>query len=368
MGPLVVCLPFVDPSDERKHVRSTLLRKTGRIAVGALLLAYLAIPPAHATPGLYGSQDATYDGVYRHSLVILGLTAHGQRIPTAATRWLAQQQCADGGFEPYRADTMKPCTPPDPTNYVGEETNATSAGAMALAAVGQKARATRALNYLRTAQNADGGFAYYVGGASDVNSTAMAILAFRANGVAPASVQKDGKNAFAYLSANMLGCNSTTPGAFTFWGEASDKASVQALVALRPSLPWKGAVAMNDFWPACPTPTKTSSLWSASAFHITKQLSSNAFQIPIPAAWGGGSDTSDTAWAALGLVGSGRDIATSTVEALRGASASYVVDKQGNALAGRVALLLLVTAASGDSPRSFGGVDLLKLATGALGR
>lgn len=351
-------------------MRSTLLRKTGRIALSVLLALLVAIPPAHATPGLYGAQDATYDGVYRHSLVILGLTAHGQKVPAGAVQWLMAQQCADGGFEPYRADTMKVCTQPDPTNYVGEETNSTASAAMALAAVGQKARATKALAYLRTAQNADGGFAYYVGGASDVNSTALAIMAFRANGIAAASVQKAGKHAYNFLAANMLGCSSTAPGSFAFFGESSDKATVQALVALRSTLPWKRATPVYDFWPACPTPTSSASLWSAAAFHTTKQLASNGFQIPIPAAWGGGSDTSDTAWAALGLLGSGRDLATtsSTMKTLRSAAKTYVVDKQGNPLAGRVALLLLVSAASGDSPQNFGGVDLLKLANGSLRR
>ena len=351
-------------------MHSTLLRKTGRIALSVLLALLLAVPPVHATPGLYGSQDATFDGVYRHSLVMLGLTAHGQKLPTAAVQWLIAQQCADGGFEPYRADTTKPCTPPDPTNYVGEDTNSTAAAAMALAAAGQKSRAMRAIDYLRSAQTSDGGFAYYVGGSSDVNSTAMAILAMRSNGIAPASVQNSGKNAYAFLSGNMLGCASKHPGSFSFWGESSDKATVQALVALRSTLPWKRTSTVNDFWPSCPTPTTPSSLWSAAAFHTTKQLLSNSFQIPIPAEWGGGFDTSDTAWAALGLIGSGRDLPTtaSTVNALRSAAKDYVVDKQGNPLAGRVALLLLVSAASGDSPRNFGGVDLVKLATGSIRR
>ena len=351
-------------------MRSTLLRKTGRIALSVLLALLVAIPPAHATPGLYGSQDATYDGVYRHSLVMIGLTAHGQKVPAAAVQWLLSQQCPDGGFEPYRADTSKPCTPPDPANYVGEETNSTAAAAMALAAVGQKAAAAKAVAYLRTAQTGDGGFAYYVGGESDVNSTAMAVLAFRSNGIAPASVQKSGKHAYTFLAGNMLGCASTAPGSFAFWGESSDKATVQALVALRSTLPWKRTARVNDFWPACPAPITPSGLWSAAAFHTTKQLLGNSFQIPIPAAWGGGSDTSDTAWAALGLIGSGRDVATtaSTVNALRSAAKDYVVDKQGNPLAGRVALLMLVSAASGDSPRNFGGVDLLKLASRSLRR
>jgi hypothetical protein len=335
-----------------------------------LLALLLATPPAHATPGLFGSQDATYDGVYRHSLLMVGLAAHGQKVPTAAVQWLTTQQCPDGGFEPYRADTMKPCTPPDPANYVGEDTNATAAAAMALAAVGQKARASKAIAYLRTAQTADGGFAYYVGGESDVNSTAMAILAMRANGIAPASVQTGGKHAYSFLASNMLGCSSTAPGSFAFWGESSDKATVQALVALRSTLPWKRTARVNDFWPACPTPTTPSALWSAAAFHTAKQLVGNAFQIPIPAAWGGGSDTSDTAWAVLGLLGSGRDLPTtaSTMNALRVAAKNYVVDKQGNPLVGRVALLLLVSAASGDSPKNFGGVDLLQLANGSLRR
>lgn len=350
-------------------MRSTLLRKTGLIAIGALISATVALAPANATPGLYGSQDATYDGVYRQSLVIVALRAHGQRVPASATKWLANQQCADGGFESFRADVSTPCAKPDPVNYAGEDSNSTAAAALALAAVGDKARAAKAIAYLRTTQAADGGFAYYAGGDSDVNSTAMAMLAFRANGIAPGGVKVGDKSAVSYLSGNILGCSSRTPGAFSFWGEASDKATVQALAALRPTLPWKQATHINDFWPACPAPTTSTSLWSAAAFHTVATLTANNFAIPIPAAWGGGTDTSDTAWAALGLIGSDRDpaIAASTVNALRVAAKDYVVDKQGQPYAGRVALLLLVAKANGDAPQNFGGVDLLKLAKASLG-
>lgn len=349
---------IVDPSLERKTVRSTLLRKTGLIAIGALVSAVLTVPPANATPGLFGSHDATYDGVYRQSLLIVALRAHGQSIPAAARTWLAGQQCADGGFESFRADTGKPCVAPDAANFVGEDTNSTAAAALAFAATGDKARAAKAIAYLRAAQSSDGGFPYYLGGTSDVNSTALAMLAFRANRVAPAAVVKQGKSAYAYLSGNILGCSSSTPGAFSFWGEPSEKATVQALVALRSTLPWKRAAVINDFWPACPAPSTPSSLWSAAAFHTVSTLTANTFAIPIPAAWGGGVDISDTAWAALGLIGTGREpaIAASTINALRIAAKDYVVDKQGQPLVGRVALLLLVTAANGDSPRNFGEI------------
>ena len=369
MSPFLVCLPIVDPSLERKTVRSRLLRKTGLIAIGALLSVAIGIAPANATPGLYGPQDATYDGVYRQSLMIVALRAHGQKIPAVASAWLAQQQCPDGGFEPFRAEPGKPCVAPDPTNYVGEDSNSTAAAALAFAALGDKARAAKAIAYLRSTQNTDGGFAYYLGGSSDVNSTAMAMLAFRANGIAPERVVKSGKHAISYLADNMLGCASASPGAFAYWGEASDKATVQALVALRPALPWKRASVIADYWPACPTPNTATSLWSAAAFHTVSTLTANNFAIPIPAAWGGGTDTSDTAWAALGLVGSDRDpaIAASTVSALRVAAKDYVLDKQGKPYPGRVALLLLVAKANGDAPQNFGGVDLLKLAKGSLG-
>lgn len=351
-------------------MRSTLLGKTGMIVIGALLGATVSLAPAAAAPGLYGSQDASYDGVYRQSLVIAGLAAHGQSIPKSAIQWLARQQCADGGFESFRADPATACKAPDAANYAGEDTNSTAAAALAFAAVGDKARAAKAVAYLRNAQAKDGGFPYYAGGDSDVNSTAMALLAFRANGVATSSVRQNGKDAYSYLASTMLGCNSTTPGAFSFWGEASDKATVQALVALRTTLPWKRPGRISDFWPACPTPTNGTSLWSAAAFHVSATLRSNNFGIPIPAAWGGGTDVSDTAWAALGLLGTGREpsIAASTVNALRVAAKSYTVDKDGKPYAGRVGLLLLVAAANGDGPRNFGGVDLLQLARTSLGR
>lgn len=351
-------------------MHNTLLRVTGRMTVAALIGALLSFSPAQATPGLFGAQDPTYDGVYRHALLIVGLTAHGQPVPSAAKRWLQTQQCADGGFEAFRADPAKPCTTADAANYVGIDTNSTSAAAVAFSALGDRERARRALGYLRTTQNPDGGFPYYDGGDSDVNSTALAILAFRANRVAPVSVATGAGQPFAYLSKSILDCNSRTPGAMSFWGEASDKATVQALVALRPTLPWKNSGFINDFWPACPRPTAPSSLWSAAAFHTSQMLATNGFAVPIPAAFGGGTDTSDTAWAVLGLIGTGRapGITSAALSTLRNAAPTYAVDKDGRPLAGRIGLLLMVAAASNDDPRDFGGVDLIALSKQALGR
>ena len=56
-------------------------RISALVALAATILALgAAAPPAHADPaansGLYGRGDATFDGVFRQSLGILGLVAN----------------------------------------------------------------------------------------------------------------------------------------------------------------------------------------------------------------------------------------------------------------------------------------------------
>ncbi len=64
---------------------------------------------AAANVGLFGAQDPTYDGVYRQSLAILGLVATGHLPDTPAVDWLLAQQCSDGAFTAYRANTSAAC-------------------------------------------------------------------------------------------------------------------------------------------------------------------------------------------------------------------------------------------------------------------
>ena len=133
------------------------------IGVAATPVARAADPSPSATPsvavpsGLYGSGDPTYDGVWRQSLALLAQDAVGVRPAGQAVDWLTGQQCANGAFASFRADTATAC---DAKTML--DTNATSAAVQALAALGGHDAVTgKAVGWLKSVQNKDGGaFAY----------------------------------------------------------------------------------------------------------------------------------------------------------------------------------------------------------------
>ncbi len=85
--------------------------------------------------GLFGSQDATYDGAFRQGLSLLALHGVGVDNPSGVT-WLSDQQCADGGWTAFRADTSVPCPAADPVTFAGPDTNSTALASEALHALG----------------------------------------------------------------------------------------------------------------------------------------------------------------------------------------------------------------------------------------
>ena len=356
----------------------TIRKRTGMAIVAGLLCSALAPVSAQATAGLYGAQDAQYDGVYRQALIIAGLKAHKVSVPASATKWLSSQQCADGGFQALRSGNA--CTAPDPDNYAGEDTNSTAAAAIALASIGDTKRAARAIAYLRTTANADGGIPYYKGGSSDVNSTAMAMMAFRANGVRLSSVRKGDYTIVDYLITAAVGCEGAAasrgglaymPGKPNF---VSDMATAQALTALAAALPWQHRISATKQSSTVPTlrcPGSLSddeaSLRDYVAGYTARQLSSHKFLIPN--AYGPGDDITSTIWAVVGLAGADRGAseAKAASAAVRQQAATYVRDANGAVVAGRVGMLLLLTASRGEKATSFGGVNLIAAATSALG-
>lgn len=158
---------------------------------GADLPALLLATEGAYEPGLFGGADPTYDGAFRQSIAITGLVAAGTPVPATASGWLADQQCdaanpdAEGGWQAYRGDLAQPCDAPDPVNYTGPDTNATAVAVMALEAIAPFAGTDEALDFLDSAQAADGGFPYVAGGATDPNSTALVILGITAGGEDP---------------------------------------------------------------------------------------------------------------------------------------------------------------------------------------
>src|SRR5205085_6396915 len=98
---------------------------------------------------------------------------------------LNQAQLADGGWSF------------DGSAATGSDTNTTALAVQALVAAGAPGDATtRGIGYLKSQQNADGGFPYSktssFGSASDANSTALVVQALAAAGVDPRTLKQSG--------------------------------------------------------------------------------------------------------------------------------------------------------------------------------
>ena len=180
-------------------------------------------------PGLFGSASPTFDGAYRQSLALLGLAASGRSHAdfAAAVDWLVDQQCPDGGWQAYRADTSAPCG----TGFSGPDSNSTGLAAQALVALGA-APATDPSGWLAANRNGDGGYGYVPGSASDANSTALGLQALAALGDPTAET-------LSALLGFQLGCDAAEAdrGAFAYQPgeggalEANTLATLQAVVA-----------------------------------------------------------------------------------------------------------------------------------------
>jgi hypothetical protein len=120
------------------------------------------------------------DNVYTHALAMLALARNGVTVPAAAVEKLLSLQAPNGGWA-----------------FAGGEdadVDTTALAVQALLASGQTANVgavSKALGYLRSLQNEDGGFPYQVpsqfGTESNANSTALVAQAMLAAGIQPES-------------------------------------------------------------------------------------------------------------------------------------------------------------------------------------
>jgi hypothetical protein len=162
----------------------------------ALAAGGACVPPLMAGPSLFYSASL---GVYSvqsgpNAWAMLGTPALGEALPVEAAEGLRGQVLSNGGWE------WAPGW--------GADTNSTALALQALVAAGEPPTATvmaGGLAYLKSAQNADGGFAYALdGGApgpSDANSTAYVVQALAAVGEDPraAAWQVGGVGPIDYL-------------------------------------------------------------------------------------------------------------------------------------------------------------------------
>lgn len=181
--------------------------------------------------GLFGEQDATYDGAYRQGLALLALAAAGAN-DADAVAWLEAEQCAGGGWMGNRPDQSAPCPAFDFDTFVGVDSNGTALAAMGLHAAGHPN--DDALDHLADSQNADGGWGFVDGFASDANSTALAAQTLLTYGVQP-----EGETTGFLMSLQLPNPPAATAGAFAFQPAETLSPNVFSTVQVVPALAGK---------------------------------------------------------------------------------------------------------------------------------
>ncbi|CAM5557788.1 prenyltransferase/squalene oxidase repeat-containing protein [Streptomyces abikoensis] len=347
----------------------------------AAALAAAAAPAAFAdgspspAPGLYGTADPKFDGVFRQSLAFVAQSATDVTPAKAAVDWLAGQQCADGGFPGYRADTSKACDPKK-----DEFTDATAAAVQGLAAAGGRSEAVRkGLDWLKAHQNEDGGWGYQAGSPTDANSTSIALGAFAAAGQDPAQeAAKGGKNPVETLLGFQLGCDAAEGerGAFAYLKDdkglrADNLASAAAALATLgkgflagppkqdADRPVKALECSGAEEGGKSKPKDASAAAEAVDSYLVAALEKNGgYLLPSMPGAPAKPDQGNTADAALALAAGGhRAAAEKPLKWLQSKESGTAEWAKGQP--GRLAKLILATRAAGGNPRDFAGTDLV---------
>ncbi|MGR4879237.1 prenyltransferase/squalene oxidase repeat-containing protein [Streptomyces sp. LARHCF249] len=346
------------------------------LCVGAApaALADTAPPASPSAPpvipsGLYGTADPTYDGVWRQSFALLAQDTVGVRPAAQAVDWLTGQQCADGSFPSFRADTAKAC---DASTYI--DSNATAAAVQALAALGgHDETVKKAVGWLKSVQNEDGGWSSNPGGAmdsgTDANSTGIVISALAAAGEKPAEVRsKAGKSAYEGLLPFRLGCSAEPAadrGAFAFQpvnGKLVANADATAAATLAGLGKGSAVVPSTSDTPAaalvCPAADAADPVAAAqgAAGYLAEALKKDGHLTALtPGSDQPTPDTGNTADAVIALAAAGhKQSAAGALEWLKTHSAQW---SKGSPAA--LGTLVLAAHATGTDPKSFGGTDLV---------
>ncbi|GHI08101.1 hypothetical protein AQI88_06740 [Streptomyces cellostaticus] len=324
-----------------------------------------ASPKVSTPSGLFGKNDPTYDGVWRQSLALLAQRTLGYRPATSAVEWLVGQQCEKGGFAAFRADTGKPC---EGKGGARPDTNSTAAAVQALQAVGGHDAAVRkALVWLTTLQNKDGGWGYSPGAVSDTNSTSVVIGAFAAVGQDPAQLHTGSKTPYDLLTKWSLPCEGAGAGALPFQPDKKGKltANADATAAAVLGALGKGFVTKAGKAPeqghSCAdsdkplTPAQVAN--NASAY-LTDALTDDGYlnSAPMP---GGKSqpDYGNTADTVVALAADGWTRPAKKPYAWLEKNAVKWAEQSGPAA---YAELVFAAHAMGDDPHDFGGTDLVR--------
>ncbi|MGG8408769.1 prenyltransferase/squalene oxidase repeat-containing protein [Streptomyces sp. 12297] len=359
------------------------VRRSAAALAASAVLCVVAAPAAFAAPspspapvipsGLYGKNDPTYDGVWRQSLAFLAQHTAGLRPAGQAVDWLAGQQCADGSFAAFRADASKAC---DAKTMA--DSNATAAAVQALAAVGgREATVKKAVGWLKSVQNEDGGWAYSPGpGApSDANSTAIVAGALAAAGEKPDAVKsKGGKTSYDALTVLQLACEqkgvstAADMGAFAYQPDKAGKlpANADATAAAALGVLGKGLVveAPKADVPiaskpvACkrgPQDAAQSAMGAADYLATTMAKTGDHLMSAMPGATDQ-PDYGNTADAVVALAAGGHKAAAAKPLAWLEKNHGAWAKTAGPA---GYAQLILAAHAAGADPKAFGGTDLV---------
>ncbi|MFF5981329.1 prenyltransferase/squalene oxidase repeat-containing protein [Streptomyces olindensis] len=316
--------------------------------------------PSQAFPSaLYGDKDPKFDGVWRQSLALLAQDTVGVKPAAKSVEWLVRQQCADGGFASYRPDPATAC---DAKTML--DTNATSAAVQALAALGGHDGVTaKAVDWLKSVQNEDGGWGYSAGGASDTNSTSVVIGALTAVGEKPDQVEKGGKSPYDALLKLALPCGGEGDGAFAFQPGKKGKLTANADATAAGVLGALGEGMVVEpgekkSATACAEPRTPEQAAANGAAYLTSALgedddhlmSALAGAKPQP-------DHGNTADAVVALAARGdTGQAEKSLRWLEQNAAAWAA-RNGPAA---YAQLIFAAHATGTDPRDFGGADLVK--------
>ncbi|MFE9168170.1 prenyltransferase/squalene oxidase repeat-containing protein [Streptomyces kebangsaanensis] len=351
------------------------VRRSAAAIAAAVTVIGLAAPAAVADPspapsaspsppaGLYGTHDPQYDGVWRQSLALLAQHTVGVRPAAKAVDWLAGQQCADGSFAPFRAEPDQACGA-----KAMVDTNSTAAAVQALAALGGHDAVTgKAVSWLKSVQNKDGGWPYTPGGPSDTNSTSVVIGALAAAGVKPESVVKDGRSPYEALAGFALPCSADGGGAFAYQPdkkgklEANADATAAAVVgALGQGLAAKGNSAKDAGGSArCvdaghPDPAQAA---ANGAAYLAQAVAKDGHLTSVLPGATDQPDYGNTADAVVALAAQGGAAQAQKPLKWLEQHAEAWADQGGPAA---YAQLVFAAHAAGADPRDFGGIDLVE--------
>jgi hypothetical protein len=327
------------------------------VAASAIALSVTTFTtPSHAAVndrGLYGEPNQ-FASVQLQSKAILGLLS-ARVVPSKnAVNWLLRQQCANGSFQGYRANTSTPCSTSDAATFSGPSADQTAWALMALEAAGQEAAATKAARWLvsvaKTDSNGRLGIPSYANGTPDANATGITLAALRGLGYSPATSRQLQR----YLGSLIIPCSEARGGASVYQSSvpgANNSASAQSFFGITATLP----TFTPDDYGSSPKCGKNAAIKLGS--YLNKQIAPSGLLDYYPYE---GNSFGDTALALIGFTSQGisNKAVTQATAALKANSRSWALP-EGKPNAGALGSLLMVSIATGSNPKNFGGINLV---------